>query len=106
MHYHSHGLGRPPTTLRSFDPGGVLMSPRPKKKLVSQSMIASTHPNTAGIDIGATELYVAVRPDRTPTPVRCFSSFTEDLIALADWLKSCQVTSVAMESTGVYWIPI
>jgi transposase len=64
------------------------------------------HPNAAGIDIGATEIYVSVRPDRDPEPVRAFPTFTEDLHRLADWLKACGVETIAMESTGVYWIPL
>ncbi len=64
------------------------------------------NPNTAGIDIGAEELFVAVPADRDPDPVRRFLCFTEDLHALARWLVACGVTSVAMESTGVYWIPV
>jgi transposase len=63
-------------------------------------------PNAAGIDIGATEIYVAVPPDRDSEPVRAFPTFTEDLRRLADWLKACRVETVAMESTGVYWIPL
>jgi len=62
-------------------------------------------PNAAGIDIGAREIYVAVPPDRDEHPVRVFSTFTEDLETMAKWLVSCGVTTVAMESTGVYWIP-
>lgn len=65
-----------------------------------------THPNAAGIDIGASSHFVAVPPDRDEQPVREFLSFTEDLYALADWLTSCGVDTVAMESTGVYWIPL
>jgi transposase len=65
--------------------------------------------DAAGIDCGAQEHYVAVPPDRVsagqPT-VRCFSAFTEGLDAVVDWLKECRVTTVAMESTGVYWIPL
>jgi len=80
------------------------MSPRSKKKS-SRSIVPLHNPNAGGIDIGATELYVAVPADRAPSPVRCFNSFTEDLIAMADWLTACRITSVAMESTGVYWIP-
>jgi transposase len=100
-----HDLGRPPT-LRSFQSRRVSMSPRPKKKSSSHASAVSLHnPNAAGIDIGATELYVAVPADRADAPVRCFNSFTEDLVALAEWLKTCGITSVAMESTGVYWIP-
>ena len=63
-------------------------------------------PDAAGIDIGATEIYVAVPADRATENVRCFPTFTQDLYALADWLKECGVKTVAMESTGVYWIPL
>ena len=62
--------------------------------------------HAAGIDIGAREIYVAVPPDHDRKPVRVFATFTEDLHALRDWLKACHVTTVAMESTGVYWIPL
>ncbi|MEQ1531811.1 MAG: transposase, partial [Methylococcales bacterium] len=65
-----------------------------------------THPNAAGIDIGASSHYVAVPADRDDRPIREFPSFTEDLHALADWLAACGVDTVAMESTGVYWIPL
>lgn len=65
-----------------------------------------THPNAAGIDIGSASHYVAVPPDRDDESVREFPSFTADLEALADWLKACNVDTVAMESTGVYWIPL
>lgn len=63
-------------------------------------------PNAAGADVGATQIFVAVPADRDPKPVRCFDTFTADLEALADWLKSCEIRTVAMESTGVYWIPL
>ena len=62
--------------------------------------------NAAGIDCGSAVHYVAVPPDRDPVPVRSFKTFTDDLHRLADWLASCRVTSVAMEATGVYWIPL
>jgi transposase len=62
--------------------------------------------NAAGVDIGAREIYVAVPPDRAPEPVRSYATFTEDLHHLADWLKACGIETVAMESTGVYWIPL
>jgi transposase len=62
-------------------------------------------PNAAGIDVGATEIYVAVPPDRDAEPVRCFKTFTTELKAMAAWLLRCRVSTVAMESTGVYWIP-
>ena len=64
------------------------------------------NPDTAGVDVGATQLYVAVAPDRDPEPIRIFTTFTHDLEALAAWLKSCGIRSVAMESTGVYWKPV
>jgi len=63
-------------------------------------------PNAAGIDIGAREMYVAVPPDRDEHPIRVFDTFTADLNELADWLVACGITTVAMESTGVYWIPV
>jgi transposase len=65
-----------------------------------------THPDSAGIDIGSAAHYVAVPPDRDHEPVREFASFTADLNALADWLERCGIKIVAMESTGVYWIPL
>jgi transposase len=63
------------------------------------------HPHAAAIDIGATLHVAAVGPDRDPEPVRSFGTFTADLHRLADWLVQGGVTTVAMESTGVYWIP-
>ena len=64
------------------------------------------NPGAAGLDIGAEEIWACVPADRDGHPVRVFGTFTPDLHALADWLAQCQVTTVAMESTGVYWIPI
>lgn len=64
------------------------------------------HPNAAGIDVGAAEHYVAVPAGRDAQPVRRFGACTEDLIALGQWLKRCGVDTVALESTGVYWIPL
>ena len=63
------------------------------------------NPTAAAIDIGSTMHMAAVNPDACDTPVCAFGTFTQDLHDLADWFKSCGVTSVAMESTGVYWIP-
>jgi len=73
---------------------------------VSPWLLEQIKPNAAGIDCGAEEHYVAVPPDRDPNPVQSFKTFTGDLNRLADWLTACGVTSVAMESTGVYWIPL
>ena len=64
------------------------------------------HRDAAGIDVGSREMFVAVPGDRDEHPVREFETFTEDLERLADWLVSCRITTVAMESTGVYWIPL
>lgn len=64
------------------------------------------YPNAAGIDIGSGSHYVAVPAHSTDEPVREFGVCTSDLIELADWLKQCGVDQVAMESTGVYWIPV
>jgi transposase len=63
-------------------------------------------PNAAGIDVGAREMFVAVPAERDENPVQVFPTFTEDLERLVDWLIECGVTTVAMESTGVYWVPL
>jgi hypothetical protein len=63
------------------------------------------NPTAAAIDIGSTMHMAAVNPDACDTSVRAFGTFTQDLHDLADWFRSCGVTSVAMESTGVYWMP-
>ena len=62
--------------------------------------------NAAGIDVGADAHWVAVPKDRDEQPVRCFGAFTADLYALAAWLRQCQVETVVMESTGVYWMAL
>jgi transposase len=64
------------------------------------------HPNAAGLDIGSEEIWAAVAPSHSAEPVRKFGTFTPDLQALADWLLACGVDTVALESTGVYWIPV
>ena len=79
---------------------------RKKRKGMCLADRPCLEPNAAGIDIGAREIFVAVPPDREECPVRVFNTFTEDLHAMAGWLKACGVTTVAMESTGVYWIPL
>jgi transposase len=76
------------------------------KKTNKAESLHIIHPAAAGIDIGASEIYVAVSDDRSDNPVRCFDTFTEDLHKAAQWLKECGIESVAMESTGVYWIPV
>ena len=64
------------------------------------------HPQAAGLDIGATEIWACAPTDPTTLTVRSFGTFTPDLHGLADWLKTAGVQTVAMESTGVYWIPV
>jgi transposase len=76
------------------------------KPRTSPTVLDHINPNVAGIDCGSAEHFVAVPPDRDANPVQAFSTFTTDLLRLADWLTACRVTSVAMEATGVYWIPI
>jgi transposase len=64
------------------------------------------HPDAAGIDIGGSEHWVAIASERDPHPVRCYDCFTSDVEQMADWLVARGVRSVAMQSTGVYWIPV
>lgn len=82
------------------------MARKQKKKHKRVKMLRPIQPDSAGIDVGAIEIYVAVPEDRATEPVRCFDTFTQDLHDAAKWLKSCNIKSIAMESTGVYWIPI
>jgi transposase len=79
---------------------------RPPKARPGTPVLPVFHLHAAGIDIGAREIYVAVPPGACARPVRSFATFTGDLHALRDWLMECAVTTVAMESTGVYWIPL
>jgi len=74
-----------------------------RKKYFSPSL-PPLNLNAAGIDIGSEEIYVAVPEDRDENPVRCFKTFTCDLKDVAKWLKKCNIDTVAMESTGVYWV--
>lgn len=77
-----------------------------KQQRTSLDTLTCIYPNAAGLDIGAREIWVSVPADRDREPVRLFGTFTPDLKRLVAWLVACQVTTVAMESTGVYWIPI
>ncbi len=84
-------------------------TPKPKKqkqKISIDQAWEMINPKAAGIDIGSREHLVCAPPGASPNHVRSFGTFTADLEALADWLKECGVTSVAMEATGVYWIPV
>lgn len=77
-----------------------------KKERPSISLLERIQPDAAGIDCGQSSHFVAVPPDRDPQPVREFRTFTTELEQLADWLARCRIKTVAMESTGVYWIPL
>lgn len=78
------------------------------RKMLSKSSIEQINSNAAGIDIGSDRHYVAVPAGRDPEgqDVRCFNAYTADLYELARWLKHCDIETIAMESTGVYWIPL
>jgi transposase len=77
-----------------------------KTKSELSKAIGEREPNAAGIDLGAEEIWVAVPADRDANAVRRFEAFTRDLVAIVQWLVGCGVRSVAMEATGVYWIPL
>jgi transposase len=76
-----------------------------KTKIKIHSGMPQVNADAAGIDIGHREHWCAVPADRCAHPVQKFGTFTQDLERLADWLNSCGIKTVAMESTGVYWIP-
>ena len=76
------------------------------EEAVQLDILQRLNPNAAGFDIGAAEIWASVPEGRDPQPVRMFPTFTTDLKALADWLQACGIQTVAMESTGVYWIPV
>lgn len=84
-------------------PKGKRAEPAPK---VDWKALEIVHPDAAGIDVGGSEHWVAISPDRDPKPVRSFGCFTADLREMAAWLVEKGVRSVAMQSTGVYWMPV
>jgi transposase len=77
-----------------------------KQEQRQQRVLERINLNAAGIDIGGEQHWVAVPDDRDDKPVQAFASHTADLYRLADWLRACEIETVAMESTGVYWIPL
>jgi len=79
---------------------------RTKLQAGTERPLSVLRPNAAGIDIGSEEHYVSVREDRDLQAVRRFGCYTSDLRRMAEWLRSCGVDSVAMEATGVYWVPV
>jgi transposase len=74
------------------------------KKIAFNEHWERVHPDAAGIDIGSREHYVCVPPDRDPEKVRRFGTTTPELEAMAQWLRRCRITTVALEATGIYWI--
>ena len=82
------------------------MGPSKSKKRGRTKRLSTVNPNAGGIDVGSQFHVVAVPADRDEAPVRTFQSFTGDLHRLADWLVACRIDTVAMESTGIYWVPL
>jgi transposase len=78
----------------------------PKPERLRIENLPTVFPNAAGLDIGSAEIVAALPPDRDVTPVRTFTTFTADLNQLVTWLLDHHIDTVAMESTGVYWIPV
>ena len=77
------------------------------RKMQSEDLsLEVVHPQAAGIDIGNASHYVAVPPSRDPQPVRCFGCTTAELKKMAEWLTQCGIRTVALQSTGVYWIAV
>lgn len=77
-----------------------------KQAASSNNIMKQIRLDAAGIDVGSKSVFVAVPEDRDSAPVREFGTFTRDILALATWLRKCGIKTVAMEATGVYWIPI
>jgi hypothetical protein len=77
------------------------------RKMQSEDLsLEVVHPQAAGIDIGNESHYVAVPPSLDPQPVQCFGCTTAELKRMAEWLTQCGIRTVAMQSTGVYWIAV
>lgn len=85
---------------------GEVANKKNKIPKVDWKALDVVHPDAAGIDIGGSEHGVAISPERDEQPVRCFECFTADLEQMADWLLARGVRSAAMQSTGVYWMPV
>ena len=85
-------------------PTGKQKGSAPKR--VDSKALEIVHPDAAGIDVGGSEHWVAISPDRDPEPVRRFGCFTADVREMGRWLVEKGVRSVAMQSTGVYWMPV
>ena len=81
------------------------MATRRKKSAQTQEL-SILHDHAAGIDIGSTFHVVAISPELDEQPVQTFGTFTQELHRLAEWLVKHKITTVAMESTGVYWVAV
>jgi transposase len=90
----------------SQSPQGKGHRRRSKRSKLAQSKLTITNPDAAGIDVGSRVHYAAVPEGRAEVSVRSFGAYTAQLDALAQWLKDCGITTVAMESTGVYWVAL
>ncbi len=101
----SRAMTPPYTVMKKKTQSSQHKKSKPRKISIDQGW-ELINPNAAGIDIGGKEHWVAVPFGRSDQPVRSFGTFTSDLEALAEWLKECGVTTVAMESTGIYWLPV
>lgn len=76
------------------------------RERVDWNALEIVHPDAAGVDVGGSEHWVAISPERDPEPVRRFGCFTADVREMAGWLVEKGVRSVALQSTGVYWMPV
>ena len=95
-----------PKTVRKSPEASPASKAKPIRKRAKTASLSIAYPNACGIDIGATSHFVAVPADRDAEPVQEFAALTADLERLVRWLRQCAITAVAMESTGVYWIPL
>ena len=99
-------MGKQQQALQQQKVKGKASTPKPKRRRRRKGMCLEDRPvlepSAAGVDVGAREMFGAVPPGRDENPVRVFATFTEDLEQLADLLVQCGVTTVALESTGVY----
>lgn len=100
------GMVHPFQIINLSFPNAMSKRKKPKKQDLDTNLLSQINPNAAGIDIGADRHWVSIPVGRDEENIRSFTCFTPDLYVMADWLKQCKVETVAMESTGVYWIPV
>jgi hypothetical protein len=100
-------IGHPRVTQKPWSEMNRKQRREIQRKIQSEDLsLEVVHPDAAGIDIGNEVHYVAVPANRSSEPVRRFGCTTAELRAMADWLKQCRIRTVAMQSTGVYWIAV